>query len=101
MLKHKYAIQRRYQTEVAKKVGGALDRIFEYINGKSLHVNETISIIESPKPITKKKRDELCAYLLDKAKQDGDKETLAFECVPYSESIEARAGEDKHARNKE
>lgn len=91
MKEYKYVIQRRYQTELAKKVGGALDRMFEHIDGNSLHINESISVIEAPKPITKKKRNELCAYLLQRAKQDGDKETLSLECVPYGESIEARA----------
>ena len=87
---NKYVIQRRYQTELAKKVGGALDKIFEHIDGNSLHINEEISIIEAPKPITKKKRNELCAYLLKRAREDGDKETLSFECVPYQESMRAR-----------
>ena len=82
-----YVIQRRYQTELAKKVGGALGKIFDHVDGNSLHVNEVISAIESPKPLTKKQRDKLCTYLLGKAKQDGDTETLSFECVPYSESM--------------
>lgn len=90
-MEYRYVVQRRYQTELAKKVGGALDMIFEHINGKSLHINEAISVLNAPKPLTKKKRDEPCAFLLDKAKQDGDKETLGFECVPYGKSIIARA----------
>ena len=87
----KYVIQRRYQTDLAKKVGGALDKIFEHINGNSLHINEVITEIEAPKPLTKKQRNELCAHLLKRTKQEGDTETLAFECVPYSESIIAKA----------
>ena len=91
MREHKYAIQRRFQTDLTKKVGGAMGRIFEHIDGDSLHVNEAISVIAAPKPLTKKKRNELCAFLLKKAREEGDTETLSFECVPYNESIEARA----------
>ena len=91
MTERKYAVQRRYQTDLAKRVGGALDKMFEHINGNSLHINETVDIIVAPKPLTKKQRTKLCTYLLKSAKQDGDKETIRFECVPYEESIEARA----------
>ncbi len=87
----KYVIQRRYQTELAKKVGGALGGIFEHIDGNSFHINEVITEIEAHKPLTRKQRSELCAHLLKQTKQDGDTETLAFECVPYSESIIAKA----------
>ena len=89
-MSYTYVIQRRYQTELAKKVGGALGRMFEYIDGESLHINEAVTMLEAPKPLTKKKRTELCAYLMEKARQDGDGETISFECVPYAESIEAR-----------
>ncbi len=85
----RYVIQRRYQTELVKKVGGALDKMFEEIDGNSLHINGVVSVIEAPKPITKKKRNELCAYLLKETRGDG--ETLGFECVPYVESIQSRA----------
>ncbi len=88
----KYVIQRRYQTELVKKIGGALDKIFERIDGNSLHILEEISVIKAPKPITKKKRSELCTYLLKRAKEDGDEGTMSFECVSYNESMRARAG---------
>lgn len=88
-----YVIQRRYQTEPAKKVGGALGKIFEYIDVNSLHVLEEISVIEAPKSLAKAKIKELCTYLLKRAKEDGDKETLSFECVPYHESMRAKAEE--------
>ncbi len=84
---HQYVIQRRFQTELAKKVGGALDKIFEHIDGNSLHILEEVSVIESPKPLPKGKIKELCAYLLEKTREEGDKETLSFECVHYKESM--------------
>jgi len=92
MAEHKYVIQRRYQTELAKKVGHAMGQIFDHINGDSLHVNETVTSIVAPKPLTKKQRDKLCAFLMSKAKEEGDAETMSFECVPYTESLEAKAG---------
>lgn len=91
MKQYKYVIQRRYQTELAKKVGGALDKIFEYINGNSLHILEEISVIEAPLPLTKKDIKKLCTYLLERAREDGDTETMSFECVPYKESMRGKA----------
>ncbi len=87
MTEYKYVVQRRYQTELVRRVGGALGRMFEYVNGNSLHINEALSVLTAPKPLTQRQRDKLCLYLLNKAKQDGDKETLAFECVPLKDSI--------------
>ena len=91
MVVNKYVIQRRYQTELAKKVGGALGKMFQHIEGDSLHINEEISVIEALKPLTKRDRNRICTHLLQKTREDGDKETMSFECVPYSESIRGRA----------
>lgn len=88
---YRYVIQRRFQTELAEKVGGAMGQIFDNKSLESLHVNETITEISAPKPLTKKKRNELCHYLLKQARMDGDEETISFECVPYNESMMAKA----------
>ena len=91
MAVNKYVIQRRFQTDLVKKVGGALGKMFEYIDGNSLQVNEEVAVIEPPLPLTKRDINKLCVYLLERAKEDGDTETLSFECVPYSKSIRAKA----------
>ena len=91
MGKYRYVIQRRYQTELAKKVGGALDKMFQHIDGNSLHILEDISLIEAGKPLTKRDKGRISAHLLQKAKEEGYDGTLGFEVVPYEESIQAKA----------
>lgn len=88
---YRYVVQRRFQTELCKKVGGALDRMFQHINGNSLHVLEEVSVLTAQKPIPKSRIEELCTFLLDKAREEGDTETLSFEVVPYNESLTAKA----------
>lgn len=90
----KYVVQRRFQNELMGKVGGALDSIFEHIDGKTLHICESISVLEAKKKLTAKQKADLCNMLLNKAKEDGDTETLSFEVVPYSESVIAQANRE-------
>lgn len=94
-MEYKYVIQRRFQTELAKKVGGAMKKIFDNPSLASLHVNETITEISTPKPLTKGDINRICTHLLKQARLEGDKETMAFECVPYNESITAKAEGEK------
>jgi len=79
MGEYRYVLQRRYQTELAKKVGDALGDILDHIEKGSLHILEDGFELTSPKPIPEEERRELCGYLLKRAKEDGDTTTLSFE----------------------
>ena len=83
-----YVLQRRYQTELAAKVGGALDRIFEHIDGNSLHICEAVTRLECPKKLTKAHIKQICDAMMEHAREEGDTETLSFEVVPIAESVE-------------
>jgi len=87
---YKYVLQVRRQNHPMKMVGRTLGDMFQHVNGKSLHVLEDVSILEAPKPLTKKKQKELCNGLMAKVKADGTTDILGFKVVPYEESIVGR-----------
>ena len=101
-MSYKYVIQVRRNNALMRKVSGAMGQIFEHLNmdENSLHILEDLSLIEAPKPLTKKQRNEICDHLMAKAREENVTEILGFECVPYEESIAARTRKEAKCRLK-
>ncbi len=84
-----YVLQRRYQTELTGKVGGALGRIFEHLADSELSLHEEVTHLEAPNKLTRKQITHICAEMLRQTKEGGDTETISFDIVPLAESIGA------------